>query len=224
MTAHASWLDALLDLILPVVCVGCGAGGSAFCARCVRSCARPLTLRTPLPVVAQGWYAGDLRTALIHYKERGRHDLAESLAGLLRAALARALERAPPGSAILAPVPSTRAAARQRGGDHVLRLATRAGRTLGLPVRPLLTLQRPVRDSSGLGASERDVNLAGAMAAPRCPDRNAISVVVVDDIVTSGTTVREAARALSEAGWRVSCAAVIAATPRVTRGVSSIGV
>jgi predicted amidophosphoribosyltransferase len=62
------------------------------------------------------------------------------------------------------------------------------------------------------------------MAAPRCPDRNAISVVVVDDIVTSGTTVREAARALSEAGWRVSCAAVIAATPRVTRGVSSIGV
>jgi predicted amidophosphoribosyltransferase len=52
------------------------------------------------------------------------------------------------------------------------------------------------------------------MAALRGPGASRPSAVIVDDIVTTGTTVREAARALSEAGWQVSGAAVVAATPR----------
>jgi orotate phosphoribosyltransferase len=47
--------------------------------------------------------------------------------------------------------------------------------------------------------------------------------VIVDDIVTTGTTVREAARALSEAGWQVSGAAVVVATPRGDPKMSSTG-
>ncbi len=214
MTASTSWLHALLDLVLPVLCAGCGASGSAFCASCIRACAHPLAVRTPLPVVAHGWYAGALRTALIRYKERGQRDLAEPLAEVLGTALIRAFERAPPGGAVLVPVPSARATARRRGGDHVVRLARKAGRALDLPVRTPLSLRWEVRDSTGLGAAERARNLAGAMAAQPYSGRTGGSAVIVDDIITTGTTVREATRALTEAGWHVSCAAVIAATPR----------
>jgi predicted amidophosphoribosyltransferase len=52
------------------------------------------------------------------------------------------------------------------------------------------------------------------MAAQPYSGRTAGRAVIVDDIITTGTTVREATRALTEAGWHVSCAAVIAATPR----------
>jgi len=214
VTAPTSWVGAILDLVLPVACVGCGASRSAFCAGCVQTCAHPLTLRVPLPVVAYGWYAGVLRTALIRYKERGQRDLAEPLAQLLETALVRAFERAPPAGIVLVPVPSARSVARQRGGNHVLRLAKKAGRALDLPVHALLSLQWAVRDSAGLGATQRGTNLAGAMAARHCPGGGRPSAVIVDDIVTTGTTVREAARALTEAGWHVSGAAVVAATPR----------
>jgi predicted amidophosphoribosyltransferase len=172
-----------------------------------------------LPVEAHGWYAGTLRAALIRYKERGHRELAEPLADVLSTALVRAFERAPPAGILLVPVPGARAAARQRGGDHVLRLAKRAGRALDVPVRRLLSLQRTVRDSVGLGTVQRDVNLAGAMAAQQPAGASGRAAVIVDDIVTTGTTVREAARALTEAGWHVIGAAVVAATPRSVTGV-----
>jgi len=221
--AATSWVGAFLDLVIPAVCVGCGASGSPLCAACVHAGARPLTMHMPLPVVAYGWYTGPVRTALIRYKERGERDLAEPLAKLLEMALVRAFERAPPAGIVLVPVPSAQAVARERGGNHVLRLARKAGRALDLPVSPLLSLRWAVRDSAGLGADQRGTNLAGAMTARRSPDGSRPSVVIVDDIVTTGTTVREAARALAEAGWQVSGAAVVAATPRSDRKLSSPG-
>jgi predicted amidophosphoribosyltransferase len=70
-----------------------------------------------------------------------------------------------------------------------------------------------VQDSAGLRIDERRANLAGAMAARPAP--NACGpVVVVDDIVTTGATLAEAIRALRCAGWPVTGAAVVAATPR----------
>ena len=223
MIAATSWVGAFLDLVIPMVCVGCGASGSPLCAACVHAGARPLTMHMPLPVVAYGWYTGPLRTALIRYKERGERDLAEPLAKLLEMALVRAFERAPPAGIVLVPVPSAQAVARERGGNHVLRLARKAGRALDLPVSPLLSLRWAVRDSAGLGAVQRGTNLAGAMTARRGPDGGRCSAVIVDDIVTTGTTVREAARALSEAGWQVSGAAVVVATPRGDPKMCSTG-
>jgi predicted amidophosphoribosyltransferase len=120
----------------------------------------------------------------------------------------RALDLGP--DVALVPVPSAAAAARARGGDHVRRLARVAGRGCGLPASPALRLVRSVTDSAGLGAVARADNLRHAMAArPSADPRRAL---VVDDIVTTGATLREAVRALRAAGWEVSGAAVIAAT------------
>jgi predicted amidophosphoribosyltransferase len=164
-------------------------------------------------VWAAGPYAGGLRRALIAYKERGRVELGGPLGALLADAVATAAAGARgayPVGPYLVPVPSSRRAARERGGDHVLRLARSAGRRTGLPVAPVLALTRAVRDSAGLGREARAANLAGAFAAAGAPGRCA---VLVDDIVTTGAPLREARRALLRAGWAGAVAAVVAATP-----------
>lgn len=190
-------LSDLVDLVLPRYCVGCGEPGVALCTRC--GAGDPVTVALDgLTVTAAAPYEGGLRVALIAYKERGRRDLARPLRALLRTVL-------PPPGAVLVPVPSTMAARRARGGDHVRRLVHNAV--------PALELVRDVRDSAGLNVAARAANLTAAMRA-RPPEQPGRLAVVVDDIVTTGTTVREAARALRSAGWRVDCAAVIAATPR----------
>ncbi|MGH8960937.1 MAG: ComF family protein [Jatrophihabitantaceae bacterium] len=201
---------ALIDLVLPRACAGCGRAGLPLCSACLPAEAPLHSWSGGTDVCAAGAYEGSLRSALIAYKERGRHELS----GPLGALLARAVSSAAwPPDAVLVPVPSSSAAARARGGDHVLRLASVAGRGCGLPVVRALSLGRAVADSSGLSRADRAANLRGAMTA-RPPPSRAGTAVIVDDIVTTGATVREARRALMGAGWSVCGAATVAATPR----------
>jgi predicted amidophosphoribosyltransferase len=169
------------------------------------------------PVCAAGEYDAELRSALLAYKERGRRALAAPLSAylsdatdvLLRTARAESSGRQP----VLIPVPSRRAAARQRGGDHVLRLARLVARHSQLPVSRVLSVSPAVADSAGLSTAARAANLAHRMrAAP--PERHQLEAVLLDDIVTTGATLAEAGRALTEAGWRVLGAAVVGATRR----------
>lgn len=159
-----------------------------------------------VPVVAAAPYEGGARAALLAYKERGRRDLVLPLAQALRAVL-----RTLPAGAIV-PVPSSAAAARARGGDHLLRLARAAGRPERREIDTPLTLRRAVRDSVGLGVDDRHANLRYAMTAR--PPRTRRAAVLVDDVVTTGATLTEARRALDAAGWSLVAAAVVAATPR----------
>ena len=122
---------------------------------------------------------------------------------------------------LIVPVPSNRAAVRARGQDHALRLARRAAafcRAAGVSVScaPALHLVRRTADQTGLSSGARAANLHGALAT--IPSwRTLISgrlVVVVDDVITTGATLAEAARALRAAGAVVPYVAVIAATQR----------
>lgn len=72
--------------------------------------------------------------------------------------------------------------------------------------------RRRVADQAGLSASDRAANLSGAMRARF--DLSGRRVIVLDDVITTGATLAEAARALREAGAEVSAAAVVAATAR----------
>jgi predicted amidophosphoribosyltransferase len=73
-----------------------------------------------------------------------------------------------------------------------------------------LVVVRNVRDQAGLSSTERAENLRGAYGARRVPTG---SVVVIDDIVTTGATLTEAVRVLSDRGAEVVGAATVAHRP-----------
>lgn len=118
---------------------------------------------------------------------------------------------------LLVPVPSSRAAVRARGHDPTYRLAWVAARVLrreGMAVECVRAVAqvRRVADQSGLPAVERMRNLAGALVAG--PVVRGRQVVLVDDVITTGASLVEAARAVEAAGGVVLAAATVAATPR----------
>jgi predicted amidophosphoribosyltransferase len=216
--------ETLLDLVVPVVCAGCGAGPDFLCGSCRAALSGPGRLVRPSPappglpvVAAAATYDGVVRSALIAHKERGVLRLAGPLGGALATAVA-ALPLAGPAPAALrlVPVPSRPAVVRARGHDPTARIAAAAARRLGPGVRVarLLRQGRRVADQSGLDALARARNLEGALRVRGRPGSTGLPVVVVDDLVTTGASLAEAARALDGCGFVVLGAAVVAATVR----------
>jgi predicted amidophosphoribosyltransferase len=210
-------LAVLLDLVLPRSCAGCGAAGTALCRACLQLLDGPaLGLVTPTPcppglplLSAFVAYEGPPQQLLLAHKEHGQLGLTGPLGGCL----ATAIQVLGSGPVVLCPVPSSRRAVRQRGHDHALRLASAAAARLqgGVVARRMLTQVRALADQSGLTTTQRAANLAGALT---CRPGPRSTVIVIDDVVTTGATLVEAARALSAGGHLVVGAAVVAATTR----------
>lgn len=229
-------LTAALDLVLPQPCAGCGAPGTLLCPACEPRLAASARLSLPSPVppgLPPPWavapYGGPVRQLIVAHKERGLTGLARPLgAALARAAVAAAQSADIGPPILLVPVPSSRASVRRRGRDPTLMIAREAaraatrtaaadagGETTALrKVSCVQALQhrRRVADQAGLTATARSANLTGALRARL--DLRGVRVIVVDDVVTTGATLTEAARALRDAGAEVPAAAVIAATER----------
>lgn len=235
---------AVADLALPVGCAACGRPDHLVCPSCaadVADCLWPLRPRavrpqpTPArlpPVHSTGRYAGALAAVVTAYKDDGRRDCVELLGGLLARSLDAAVAGSPElatllrrrdGPVLVVPVPSSAAARRSRGDAPLLALARRALAGFG-PAEALLAdaLQprRRVADQAGLGARARAVNLEHALVlrARWEPVVRGAACVVVDDVLTTGSTLVEAARALRSGGAKVVAAATICATQRRPRG------
>lgn len=229
-------LAAVLDLLLPSRCAGCGEQGAVVCAVCTDELRGVPALRMPRPSppgLPACWsataYDGVARRLILAYKEHGRTALVPVLAARVAQVAHVALATLGPfdGSVglCLVPVPSAQAARRRRGHDPIRALAEAAVRNLrgeGLPVTlaPALRSRRGVADQAGLSSPERAANLAGSFLITgrrdgrfRRPEDRPVAVLV-DDIVTTGATLAEAARALRQAGAVVPLAITVAATRR----------
>ncbi|GAB3852301.1 ComF family protein [Nocardioides maradonensis] len=225
----AGLYDAFADLVLGAACVTCGRPGRPLCRAChaeLPSTAAPAwPTPTPpglAPPYAVGEYADGLRALVVRHKEDRLLALARPLGELLAVAVRSAVAD-PAHGVLLVPVPSRRAAQRQRGYDptgamvrHAARVLRGDGRAVG--VAPVLRLRGPVLDQAGLGADQRSRNLAGSMWCPSGLVRRHAGVrarvLVCDDVLTTGATAREAQRALEAAGIGVHAIACVAATRR----------
>ncbi|MFT4122659.1 MAG: phosphoribosyltransferase family protein [Microbacteriaceae bacterium] len=218
----SGWREAALDalaVVLPVRCAGCGRADRALCGGCRAALApRPaIEHRTPggLLVRAAHEYGGVVRRVLLAYKEDGRTVLARELAVPLAALLAPALLApgpVPPGpGVVIAAVPSSAAARRRRGFEPVPTLLRAAGYR-----SPRLLVVAPGPQQKGLGLAERARARSGAMRARR--PLAGIPVLLVDDVVTTGASLDEAARAVRAAGGTVAGAVALASTPRHADG------
>lgn len=214
--------QGLGDALLPQRCIACGRFGAALhegclkdlpvadpprCPRCWLPAARQRRearrrdgacsrcaaapppfegLRTPYRFV------GTARRAVIEAKFRG--------VSALLAPLGRASARVVPGSWRLdavAPVPLHGARRRRRGFDQALLLAGTVADELDVPLRGgLLRRVRPTGAQTSLGMDRRRRNMAGAFEVRTAPP----SVLLVDDVATTGATLGAAARALLDAG------------------------
>jgi predicted amidophosphoribosyltransferase len=231
-------VESLTDLVLPAACAGCGAERLPLRSGACADCAAALEALIPYPTApvppppgipacsAVGPYAGPLRSALLAYKERGRHRLARPLGALLATAGADVAIRHGGGPAVpivIVPVPSTARAIRARQGDHMARLAAHAVRRLRAAgwqadlARPLRALPRP--DSASLDPAGRAAVAESSLRIR--PTRIGIlrrtltmrrTLIVVDDIITTGATLAAVTSRLEEADVRVTGGAVLAAT------------
>lgn len=202
---------ALLDLLVPPRCPGCGLEGAVLCQTCSRPlrrrlfepAGRPLGLPAALPpgLVQVEWcatFSGPVRTAIHALKYRGERRLVEPLA----TALAERWQRAGAGGDLLTWAPVHPSRRRERGFDQAELLARAAAERLALPATPCLARQQRTAAQHLLGQKERAGNLAGVFTVPEAVQGQVAGrwVVVVDDVLTTGATLSGCAAALKEAG------------------------
>lgn len=203
-------LASALAYLFPVPCAGCGREGRALCLECAAQL-RPEPTSHDLAGVGRVWsalsYEGVTRDVVLAVKEGGRPGLVAALAPPFAAAVEAAVASYP--TALLVPVPPSIASRRRRGFDPVELLATRAGVLLTSVFAP--AAPHPVQ--KGLDVLERSRNLDGVFALRRTVA--GCRVLLVDDLVTTGSTLRAAAEVLGAGQAHVLGAVTLAATTRI---------
>lgn len=187
--------NSALDLCARRNCFGCGLSGSWLCRGCARQLS-PAGARAPIPGVAAihcPWaYEGAARDLILALKLRSRRDVAEPL---IEATLG-AIRATGSMATCVTWVPARRRDIRARGFDHARVLAAGIAEGLGLPLRSLLVRTDTRPDQAGLTGEQRRANLVGAFEARPEPG----SVLLVDDLITTGATATVCTHALGVAG------------------------
>ena len=208
--------DALLELCFPTRCIFCrrlSRAGVPVCPACLR--------RYPdLPPAAQVQklpglesclsplrYAGQVRAALLRYKFRDCSGYAPVFGNFMR----KCLDENGISCDSITWVPLSARRLRRRGYDQARLLAEAIAAGAGIPCAALLEKQRDTPAQSGLRSREaRRKNAAGAYRVREGADVAGKRILLADDIVTTGETLRECARVLKAAGAK-SVTAVTAA-------------
>ena len=213
-------LNGLKDLIWPRKCILCrrliGPEGDGVCASCAAA------LPEPFSGARRGshyrrwagalWYEGPARTAFLRFKFGGCRTYGDRFGLWLANAVDRQLGR---DFDLMTYVPISSLRRRRRGFDQTLLLAKAAGRALGLEPRRTLKKRSLVKPQSRtLDRAERQRNIRGAFQVIDAEAVRGKRILLIDDVLTTGATVSEAARVLMEAGAKSVDAATLAVTPK----------
>lgn len=218
----------MLDLLLPQRCLACGRTGAQICDACrlnLRRIGPPLCARCGAPTAwpvercrecagrrlafararAAVAYDEAIRRVVAGWKERGLRGIAAWAAELVSETVTR------PDIHCIVPVPADRDRRLKRGHHAATSLARALAVRWGVPVEPLLVRTRPSTPQRGLDDAARRRNVRGAFRAEAAP----ATVLLVDDVYTTGATANTAASALRKAGARRVEVVTFARTIRV---------
>ena len=200
-------LPALSELIFPSRCLGCRQLGIGICSTC-RASWHPHIYRTfitrddvSFPVYSAVAYSPVAQKVLLGAKESALQDADRLILQALSHSLAYFYSEV--GIADLVPIPSRKTNTRKRGRDFILDQTNALSRSPRVHVRPILSHSRKVKDQTTLDSRSRELNLSQSMRCVNREDSSSIPVILIDDLVTSGATLREAGRALHGAGYTV---------------------
>lgn len=192
----------LSQLLFPTRCYGCNAIGISICFNCRREW-HPhyyLTHIGSLRINSAVLYSPTASKIILAAKERGLKGADE----LIIDAIVHVLRRAnfDTYNVRLVPIPSSAINRRRRGRNFIPDICNEISERTSIPVIPALRILRKVKDQSTLSAPARTKNMHGAFGiAEKIYPRG--DLILIDDVVTTGATVCEAARALNSQGFTV---------------------
>jgi ComF family protein len=211
------WLKQTIDLLFPPRCAGCNVTGKVWCDECndriippkgrtCTACGFPLEKGTLCPICEDwpnriyvrpfAYYKKPLSPAILKLKYRSDQALANTMAFWLVSVYPRKGWIAD----CVIPVPLADVRLRQRGYNQVTLIATSFAKELKLPLFPnALERVRETQSQVGLGRQERHINVEGAFRADSRIVQDQ-SIVILDDLLTSGATLKNCAVALLNAG------------------------
>ena len=222
-----SLVDSLVDLVLGRACAGCDAPGRLVCPTCA------LALRTQprsrrdldlddvqsglrIPVACAVDYRGPVRRMLYRYKDHRVRQLASAFGPVLASAVAFGAKQAgvPLERTLLVPMPTRVESIKKRGFDATDLLVSRTMRHVRVSGSTHLLIDTRRQGSvKTLGAGERELRAVDAFTVRFAKRLPSAPVIVVDDVITTGSTAREAVATLVLAGVHVAAVATVAGTP-----------
>lgn len=222
MTQPKRLWHSISDLVFPIICFRCQAEGHWWCRpttqktlwpRCLLGQhnyhAKPMSgcQQRGVPVIAFGSYDDPgLRQAIHAWKYDGSWQISQNWAADLAATMTAWAEK-PSG---LVPIPLHWQRHLARGYNQAMVLAHQIARTSQQPIYPVLSRRQFRRPQVGLNRSDRLINTSAIFQAEL--HRNQPPVWLLDDVLTTGATLKTARQALVASGWTVRGAVVLALT------------
>lgn len=207
--------EEILNIVMPTRCVWCRQIGSVLCEACSAEIKQPIRQVSRIEISGYAFNAYSERIAtLIHeFKENQQLSLANNLAAVMWPGLQNFdLEKV-----LLVPMPSKKSSFANRGFNPAEELAKRISRqaargtNIRVSVLGCLKITGSVADQAALSGEARRTNLDGTMSVTSFPAGH--SAILIDDVVTTGATLREAQRCLANAGVKVQGFLTFAETP-----------
>ncbi len=215
-------IDVALSLLAPDPCLLCGKLGAYLCHGCKYnissepfsgcvSCGRLAGRRgicgdCKVPY-RQAWSVGERADELLRLIDRYKFERARSAHTILADLMATRLPELP-AQTVVVPVPTIASHIRQRGYDHTLLLARHLARLKGLDMQPMLARASNTKQR-GASRTQRVKQAQEAFRLQRTVDPD-VPYLLIDDVVTTGATLKYAAKLLADAGAKDVWVAVLA--------------
>ena len=217
-------IDTLLSVVAPHLCSGCGEIGTTFCDNCKYDIIRVPFLHCILcdraaeigvcddhkTVFNQAWVVGSRGSALQRLIDEFKFKNMKASAAELADLLDKRLPPLPNGT-VFVPIPTAPSHIRERGYDHTLLITKELARKRLLPVKQVL-LRHNELTQHRVGRKERFIQAETAFTVKSALDPE-LMYVIVDDVVTTGATITQAAKLLRQARAVNICAAITSWQP-----------